>query len=223
MDEKCMAHKAIGNIQPTNQPTDQPVVYFQAPKHHLTLWVRASRRFIGWVVWWHIPYVCMLLVGTAPQLTLAYVLIAEFMPGAGVKRRLHIQFLLQFGILFGPNIVPLWSKKFGKNLTQIFSFIKRQYLAKIKNQIVKQIGRFKWKILLYNLCFIEYNCTFWSQKMKILLLAPRVISTWLNTQLGQIRNPLQIVLHSECLKFYKSQTSKLTAKLYHSNFECLKC
>ena len=30
-----------------------------------------------------------------------------------VKRRLHIQFILQFGIVFGPNIFPLCSKKFG--------------------------------------------------------------------------------------------------------------
>ena len=29
------------------------------------------------------------------------------------KRRLHIQFLLRFGILFWPNIVPLCNKKFG--------------------------------------------------------------------------------------------------------------
>ena len=121
------------------------------------------------------------------------------------KARLHIQFIQQFGFLFGPNIVPLWSKIFGPNifpnfllhrgtifapnkipnrltnwtcrrrlnaslsgvytanffdnlefylgqisslyganclgnyLTQIFCFIKGQYLAQLKFQIVKQI------------------------------------------------------------------------------------
>ena len=30
-----------------------------------------------------------------------------------LKGRLHIKFLLRFGIIFGPNIVPLCSKKFG--------------------------------------------------------------------------------------------------------------
>ena len=29
----------------------------------------------------------------------------------GIKRRLHIQFVKRFGVLFGPNIVPLGSKK----------------------------------------------------------------------------------------------------------------
>ena len=58
-----------------------------------------------------------------------------------LKRRLHIQFVKRFGILFAPNIVPLWSKKIGKkNLPRIFNFIKRQYLSQINFQIVKQIG-----------------------------------------------------------------------------------
>ena len=32
----------------------------------------------------------------------------------GFKRRLHIQLVKRFGFLFGSNIVPQWSKKFGK-------------------------------------------------------------------------------------------------------------
>ena len=32
------------------------------------------------------------------------------------KRRLHIQFVERFGILFGPYIVPLRSKKFDPNI-----------------------------------------------------------------------------------------------------------
>ena len=54
----------------------------------------------------------------------------------GLKRRLHIQFLLRFGIISGPNIVPLCSKNLGQSLGQTFCFI----LAQIKYQIAEQIG-----------------------------------------------------------------------------------
>ena len=33
-----------------------------------------------------------------------------------IKQRLHIQFVKRFGILFGPNIVPLWSKEVWENI-----------------------------------------------------------------------------------------------------------
>ena len=59
-----------------------------------------------------------------------------------LKRRLHIQFLLRFGIIFGPNIVPLCSKSLGQSLGQIFCSIEGQFLAQIKYQIVEQIGCF---------------------------------------------------------------------------------
>ena len=51
------------------------------------------------------------------------VLCSKFCPqsdlSTNLKRRLHIQFVKRFGILFGSNIVPLWSKKFGKIFVQI--------------------------------------------------------------------------------------------------------
>ena len=49
----------------------------------------------------------------------------EERPTEALKRRLHIQFVKQ--------------KSLGKYLTQIFGFIKGQYLAQIKVHIVKQI------------------------------------------------------------------------------------
>ena len=57
-----------------------------------------------------------------------------------IKRRLHIQFLLLFGIIFGANLSLYVAKSLGQSLGQIFCFTEGQFLAQIKYQFVEQIG-----------------------------------------------------------------------------------
>ena len=88
---------------------------------------------------------------------------------AMLKWRLHIQFALQFGNLFGINIVPLW----GKKLPETFRYKEEQYLAnQVKFQIVKEIGsvdasilRTKWTTHTnthrHTLCRLKANHSNW--------------------------------------------------------------